>query len=245
MGGEKGIPIAVAERRAKVDDFGKTVVYDTIENIVNLYKTIIGEHGGSQEESTSISDILKIDGNALEGSPQTNDAFPFTIAGFIPVPISQQISVTNLSHLAYFPVKSAETLYHGYKKGYRGKIHEADNFIKELFDKRTLTAEEMKKELKEVIPPYTSYAVPSYHAYFGGRPTAPRHIVPYMQAYLGGITGQHGPYVGTNEDESEVYNPSDFVKNPYLARTLSKESSIIVNPIPNLEEIRNYFERGG
>ncbi len=149
MGGEKGIPIAVAERRAKVDDFNKTVVYDTIENIVNLYKTVIGEHGGSQEGSTSISDILKIDGNAVDGSPQQSGAFPFTIAGFIPTPISQQIAVTNLSHLAYLPVKSIEAVYHGYKNGYNGKIGEADKFIENLFKERPLTAEELKKYFED------------------------------------------------------------------------------------------------
>ncbi len=169
MGGEKGIPIAVAERRAKVDDFGKIVTLDTIENIVNLYKTIVGEHGGSQEESASISDILKIDGNAVDGSPQQNDAFPFTIAGFIPVPISQQISVTNLSHLAYLPVKSAEAVYHGYKKSYNGKIDEADKFIEKLFEKRPLTAEELKKYFKEEEKK-KSVVVSAEDMQYGGKP---------------------------------------------------------------------------
>ncbi len=101
-------------------------------------------------------------------------------------------------------------------------------------------------EEKMLEKPKQPYIMSPYHAYLGGRPAAPSHIVPYSQAYLGRVSGPYRAYREVNSKETRTtYNPSDFAKNPYLANTLSEETSIVVNPLPNLEEIRNYFERGG
>lgn len=104
----------------------------------------------------------------------------------------------------------------GFKKGRKSAIERGA-------DRAEKFIEEKKKEIfaEEEKKPMI---VPPYIAYIGGRPAEPKEIVPYAERYLGGIP----------------YQP--YEKEPYVAKKLK---NIRVMPIPNLEEIRNYFERSG
>lgn len=118
------------------------------------------------------------------------------------------------------------------------------NFFGEMAVAGDSDVGKMQKDYNEFLKKF----VPKEDMEFGGRPYGPTEVVPYAQIYLGGLSGPYRPY--SSERNGSASSPSYFARNPYLARILSEEAedgthssyqNIVVNHIPNLDEVRKYY----